>query len=40
MRAITWPLVTWSPAMGSEDALYKKVEQLVHRVLAGLSATG
>jgi len=33
VNALAHAGIGWSPAMGSEDPLYKKVEQIVHRVL-------
>ena len=33
VNALAHAGIGWSPAMGSQDPLYKKVEQIVHRVL-------
>ena len=33
VNALAHAGIGWSPAMGNEDPLYKKVEQIVHRVL-------
>ncbi len=33
VNALAHAGIGWSPAMGTEDPLYKKVEQIVHRVL-------